>query len=151
MAETEVTPTPVVATDEECVKVTDEVLSATTSDGLTRVIVNLGFCKGCEICVEVCPKSVLRMVVAMDRWEGATVEIVDIDACTACMLCENQCPDFAIEVYTEKKKKKEAEAVARNKTYGKEGCVLAGQRSDCGGRLGGRLPILRRLPYHAFL
>lgn len=111
MADTEVTPVPAIASNDECVKATDEVLTAITSDGQTKIVVNLGFCKGCEICVEVCPKAVLRMVVAMDRWEGAMVEIVDINACTACMLCENQCPDFAIEVYTEKKKKKEAEAV----------------------------------------
>ncbi len=110
MAETEATPPKIIAVSEECVKATDEVITAVTSDGQTRIVVNLGFCKGCEICVEVCPKAVLKMAVAMDRWEGAMVEIVDINACTACMLCENQCPDFAIEVYTEKKKKKEAEA-----------------------------------------
>ncbi len=72
------------------------------------------YCKGCEICAEVCPKGVLRMEMAADRWEGSIVQIVDIDACNACMLCELQCPDFAIEVFSAKKdlKAKEKKNVA---------------------------------------
>jgi len=72
------------------------------------------YCKGCEICAEVCPKGVLRMVSATDRWEGSMVEVIDIDACNACMLCENQCPDFAIEVQSARKdlKAKEKKNVA---------------------------------------
>jgi len=66
-------------------------------------------CKGCEICAEVCPKSVLRMEVAPDRWEGTIVKIVDMEACNACMLCEYQCPDFAIEVHSLKKELKARE------------------------------------------
>ncbi|MBM3325531.1 MAG: 4Fe-4S dicluster domain-containing protein [Calditrichaeota bacterium] len=69
-------------------------------------------CKGCEICVEVCPKAALKMIVTPDRWEGAMVEVVDIMACNACMLCEHQCPDFAIEVYSLKKEAKAKEKKA---------------------------------------
>jgi len=67
------------------------------------------YCKGCDICAEVCPKDVLRMESVSDRWEGSMVEIVDIEACNACMLCEYQCPDFAIEVYSLKKEMKARE------------------------------------------
>ena len=49
------------------------------------------FCKGCEICVKLCPTQVLGM-------EMFKVKVVDIDKCTACSACELRCPDFAIFV-----------------------------------------------------
>jgi 2-oxoglutarate ferredoxin oxidoreductase subunit delta len=52
------------------------------------------YCKGCEICVKLCPKQVLGM-------EMFKVKVVDIDACTICGACELRCPDFAI--FVEKK------------------------------------------------
>lgn len=48
------------------------------------------WCKGCNICVAFCPKSVL----ALDQ--NNKIEIVDIDSCISCGLCELRCPDFAI-------------------------------------------------------
>lgn len=47
------------------------------------------FCKGCEICVKLCPTQVLGM-------EMFLVKVVDIDKCNVCMACELRCPDFAI-------------------------------------------------------
>lgn len=46
-------------------------------------------CKGCAICVEFCPKKVLKM-------DGDKVEIDDIEKCIKCGLCELRCPDYAI-------------------------------------------------------
>jgi len=91
-----------------------ESVESVSSDGQIIITIHQHFCKGCEICEEVCPKDVLKMVVAPDRWEGTTVEVVNMDNCNACMLCEYQCPDFAIEVRSlkkEKKKKEEKKAV----------------------------------------
>ncbi len=59
------------------------------------------FCKGCEICVKLCPTQVL----AMERF---LVKVVDIDKCTVCMLCELRCPDFAI--FVDKKATEKSEA-----------------------------------------
>ena len=53
------------------------------------------FCKGCEICVKLCPTKVLGM-------DMFTVKVVDVDKCTICMACELRCPDFAI--FVERKK-----------------------------------------------
>ena len=47
------------------------------------------YCKGCEICVKLCPTQVLGM-------EMFKVKVVDIDKCTACGACELRCPDYAI-------------------------------------------------------
>ena len=93
-------------------EVEGEVEIAYTLDKKTYIKIFRDHCKGCDICSEVCPKDVLSMVDAIDRWEGTMVEITNIDACNACMLCEKQCPDFAIEVYNEKKEQKKMEKKA---------------------------------------
>ncbi len=49
------------------------------------------YCKGCEICVRLCPTQVL----GMERFKA---KVVDIDKCILCMACELRCPDFAISV-----------------------------------------------------
>ncbi len=48
------------------------------------------WCKGCEICVEVCTKNCLVMNAL------GIVEVVDLEACNKCLLCDLLCPDFAI-------------------------------------------------------
>jgi 2-oxoglutarate ferredoxin oxidoreductase subunit delta len=58
-------------------------------------IINRDWCKGCGICVELCPKNVL----ALDDSEKVTV--VNPEDCICCKLCELRCPDVAIEVETE--------------------------------------------------
>ena len=58
-------------------------------------IINRDWCKGCGICVELCPKNVL----ALDDNEKVTV--ANPGACICCKLCELRCPDVAIEVETE--------------------------------------------------
>lgn len=56
------------------------------------VEVNTKYCKGCEICVQFCPKDVL---IVNDRQKA---EVQNVEACTGCISCEIYCPDFAIRV-----------------------------------------------------
>ena len=51
------------------------------------------WCKGCDICVKMCPERCLRLN------EERIVELADPDACTGCRICEMLCPDFAIAVH----------------------------------------------------
>ena len=56
------------------------------------VSINTGWCKGCSLCMGVCPKSVLEM---SDRIKSTPVREND---CIGCRLCENICPDLAITI-----------------------------------------------------
>ena len=57
--------------------------------------INPIWCKGCGICVALCPKKVL----ALDKKDKVTV--VRAEDCICCKLCELRCPDIAIEVESE--------------------------------------------------
>ncbi|MDF1536517.1 MAG: 4Fe-4S binding protein [bacterium] len=57
------------------------------------------YCKGCEICVKLCPTSTLEI-------RDFKVHVVRIEDCNECTLCEVRCPDFAIEVAGSGKKGK---------------------------------------------
>lgn len=65
--------------------------------GDRKITVIPRYCKGCEICVKMCPAAVLDM-------KDFKVRVVNLEACTECMLCEVRCPDFAIEVHGSGKK-----------------------------------------------
>jgi 2-oxoglutarate ferredoxin oxidoreductase subunit delta len=57
--------------------------------------INRDWCKGCGICVELCPKKVLELD---DEDKVRAVRPLD---CICCRLCELRCPDLAIEIETE--------------------------------------------------
>jgi indolepyruvate ferredoxin oxidoreductase beta subunit len=59
-----------------------------------RLEINAAWCKGCDICVKVCPERCLALDAAQ------VVEVTDPRACTGCRVCEWLCPDFAIRVRT---------------------------------------------------
>lgn len=53
-------------------------------------------CKGCGICVNLCPKGVL----ALD--DTGKITIKDESLCIQCRICEDHCPDYVIYVRREK-------------------------------------------------
>ena len=58
-------------------------------------------CKGCELCVAVCPKKVLAMSPRMNVRGHHYADVVAPDACIGCLQCTDICPDAAIEVQEE--------------------------------------------------
>jgi 2-oxoglutarate ferredoxin oxidoreductase subunit delta len=55
------------------------------------VLLHPDWCKGCGICVELCPVNVLAL-------ENEKVVIKDGAKCIGCDICELICPDFVIKV-----------------------------------------------------
>ena len=53
-------------------------------------------CRGCTLCVEVCPVSCIT------RSGDGAIPVVG-DSCTGCWACFNQCPDGAISGWTVKR------------------------------------------------
>ena len=53
------------------------------------LIIDRDLCKGCGICIEFCPKSVLNLT-------NGKVNIEKKDLCIGCGMCEKLCPDYAI-------------------------------------------------------
>ncbi|MFZ5753678.1 MAG: 4Fe-4S dicluster domain-containing protein [Bacillota bacterium] len=59
------------------------------------VLINTKFCKGCQICVDFCPKHIIKL----DDMQKA--QIIDQSKCISCGFCELRCPDYAITVVKE--------------------------------------------------
>lgn len=57
-----------------------------------QVTVFPNWCKGCGLCVALCPMKVL------EQNEDGRVIVAHPEKCTACRWCELHCPDFAIFV-----------------------------------------------------
>ncbi len=63
-----------------------------------RVVLNADWCKGCYICVAVCPRKVLEVDEDTYLRGFHPVRVARPEDCTACQQCELLCPDLAIAV-----------------------------------------------------
>jgi len=68
-------------------------------------------CKGCLLCVGVCPKTIIRQSVRLNRQGYRVAETGENAAeCIGCASCAIMCPDVAIRVFKSKKTKRSREA-----------------------------------------
>lgn len=57
-------------------------------------------CKGCELCVSVCPKHILESdMTLVNRLGHHPIRLTDAAACTSCALCARICPDAVFTIY----------------------------------------------------
>lgn len=56
------------------------------------VLINKKWCKGCGLCIAICPKKVLELD------SRVKCEPVRMEDCIGCRQCDNVCPDFAVTV-----------------------------------------------------
>ena len=64
-----------------------------------KVVIDKERCKGCELCVGVCPLKLLVMSEDLNASGYHVALFTDNDKCTSCTLCATMCPDVAITVY----------------------------------------------------
>ena len=63
---------------------------------------NIDKCKGCELCVVVCPKQILKIHGSEVNSMGYhPISVTDMDQCIGCASCAVMCPDGVISVYAE--------------------------------------------------
>ncbi|MGQ9707805.1 MAG: 4Fe-4S dicluster domain-containing protein [bacterium] len=67
-------------------------------DRKVKVTIDKNRCKGCELCVNFCPKQVLGMSKEINDKGYFFAQVVNQDACIACRFCGLMCPDCAIEI-----------------------------------------------------
>ncbi len=62
------------------------------------VFIEKDACKGCGICIMVCPKKILKFSDEFNHRGVHYPELINKDECTLCENCMIYCPDFAVVV-----------------------------------------------------
>lgn len=66
------------------------------------VKIDFDWCKGCHLCIEVCPQKVLQVAKVLNSQSYYPAEFNDNDEkCKGCALCAMVCPEAIIEVFRE--------------------------------------------------
>ena len=62
-------------------------------------------CKGCGICIALCPVEILKFSKSLNTRGVPYPEVIDEARCTQCENCMIYCPDFAVVVVKDEKRK----------------------------------------------
>ena len=66
---------------------------------MAKVTFNEDICKGCGLCVDVCPKKILKIDEKQLNTKGYNPAVMtNQEACIACAFCAKMCPDCVITV-----------------------------------------------------
>jgi 2-oxoglutarate ferredoxin oxidoreductase subunit delta len=66
---------------------------------MPNITINTAKCKGCTLCVAVCPKKCLEMSKDFNKAGYHPAVFIEANGCTGCGFCFQTCPDVCIEVY----------------------------------------------------
>ncbi|MBM3244682.1 MAG: 4Fe-4S dicluster domain-containing protein [Candidatus Omnitrophica bacterium] len=66
---------------------------------MAKITINREKCKGCLLCVNVCPKGSIKQGKSLNSKGAKAVEFRENAECLGCMMCAVICPDCCIEVY----------------------------------------------------
>jgi len=64
-----------------------------------RIEINQELCKGCELCIEFCPKKLIKLSDKINAAGYNPSSFEGAKECTGCATCALVCPEVAIEVY----------------------------------------------------
>lgn len=65
---------------------------------MAKMTVNPKYCKGCGLCISVCPKKIIKLSTEINDKGYNFAECTDQSACIACKMCYTVCPDVAITI-----------------------------------------------------
>jgi len=66
---------------------------------MINLTVNEENCKGCGLCVSVCPKKIMVLLKEKINAKGFhPAGVADLNACTGCASCALMCPDVVIAI-----------------------------------------------------
>jgi 2-oxoglutarate ferredoxin oxidoreductase subunit delta len=68
---------------------------------MPKIEINREKCKGCLLCVSVCPKGSIKQDKKLNARGVKPVEFTEGASCIGCAMCAVICPDCAIEVFKE--------------------------------------------------
>ncbi len=74
-----------------------------------RVLIAAERCKGCSLCVAVCPPGIMELG-SLNRLGYAAVRVTDQARCTSCTACALVCPEVAITVLRPRKARQKQES-----------------------------------------
>lgn len=66
---------------------------------MAKIVVIKERCKGCQICVSVCPRECLKISEEHNQAGYFVVELVSEEKCTGCGVCGEMCPDLALQIW----------------------------------------------------
>lgn len=64
-----------------------------------KVVINKEKCKGCLLCISVCPRGALKTGAKLNKKGAKTVIFDSAKDCAGCAMCAIMCPECCIEVY----------------------------------------------------
>ena len=70
----------------------------TTITTTGTVVIDAEACKGCDLCIDACPRDVLVMTTHEVNTRGYRYPQL-LPGCIACKACAQICPDFVFQVY----------------------------------------------------
>jgi 2-oxoglutarate ferredoxin oxidoreductase subunit delta len=80
------------------ISIRKETFSPSTIANNQRSFTNFrGLCKGCGICIEICPKKCIKWSKEVGYYKTPAVDC-EIEKCISCRTCETRCPDAAIKI-----------------------------------------------------
>jgi 2-oxoglutarate ferredoxin oxidoreductase subunit delta len=68
---------------------------------MPRIVINQSRCKGCGLCVDVCPNNLISVAERMNKKGVYPAFSSRPELCTGCCLCVTVCPDAAITIFKE--------------------------------------------------
>lgn len=68
---------------------------------MATITIDKTCCKGCDICISVCPKKVFVRSKNRNKYGTNMPEAANAKECVQCGMCERMCPDGAIDVIGE--------------------------------------------------